>query len=508
MKMGRRHNNNNIDYIENNKINKEIKKSRYDEAKVNHDYDNIAPTVETNRMYGNFDYHTYQDHKELILKYRTMATFSDVSTRIRKIVNACIIINYEQPLMKLKFREPNNITKVMKEKYTKKYTEFLESMDDYDRELKAMFKQWFVDGRLYIRKIREEGRIMSYDVIHPFNITKHYVDKIGNEFNWIVRNLSTKQNEDVPKDDIIFVVSGEYDGITPVSHLHRSMKIAYELNMLKNSLMIHRIVRAPLRYAVYIDVGKMDPDTAFSLINRYKNEYNLERFFDEDGIIAGANKPLMSENFWFSRHENKNTELDTVGGDVNISDIEDVEMFIRDLNESMAVPMQRADQEEGGGDIYLNGNMEDMSQDERDFRKYIMDLRYSFSKVNLEMFKDHLLSGDIDDDDTFKKHLNSFTFEYSEDEHYERRIRHAKIKGMVELLDDIKDYLGLPDSNNEDRMPIFSMEYVTKTILGFTEAELAEMKEQVIKEKKDGFWWYKEGGTYDYDEDDGEDDGE
>jgi len=468
---------------------------RIDEGvEIRSDYDNMlngGGGGVSNRSYSNIKYYEYFDDKELILRYRTMATFTDVSTRIRKIVNHVIVNTYTDAIMKLKFREPHTISDSNLEKYYKSYKEYLTKMDDLNDDVEAMFRQWFIDGRMYIRKIRDDKKkIINYDILHPYNIRKK-ISSDRTSYIWEAYDFEAKKFIEVDNDDIIYATSGEYDGITPVSFLHDSMKAAYELNMLKNALLIHRVVRAPLRYAIYIDVGTMDPDTAYSLINRYKNEYNLERFFDGDTLVANASQMLMSENFWFSRHGDKNTELDTVGGDVNVSDIEDVNMFVNDLNNSMQIPKSLMDSDDGGGDIKVGDNIEEMTQDERDFRRYYMKLRYRFSFINKQMFIDHMLESGIKQKEIDE--MKSFiTFEFSEDEHIERVLKYTKYKLMAETLDELKPIMGMPTEEEPDRFPLVSVKQVLSGLFGLTEDDIKKTKKQIIKESKEGYWWFVE----------------
>jgi hypothetical protein len=340
---------------------------------------------------------------DLVTRYRTMALTPQFDSAIEDVCNEAIVIDDEKPVdINLEnLKQP----KIVKDKIREEFQTILKLLDfnnlGYD-----IFKQWYVDGRLYYHLMIDEKKprlgIKELRKIDPRKIKKVREKKFAidprtrlkvevgyNEFYMYFPKGTGKQSGSIvdqsqqaykiAKDSICYVTSGIMDVNNKLilSHLHKAIKPFNQLRMLEDATVIYRLARAPERRIFYIDVGNLPKAKAeqylYDMMTKHKNKLVYD---GATGEIKDDRKFMtMLEDFWLPRREGKNTEITTLPGGQNLGEMDDVNYFKRELYRALNVPITRIEAE----NQFNLGRASEITRDELKFNKFITRLRNRFS---------------------------------------------------------------------------------------------------------------------------------
>jgi len=199
----------------------------------------------------------YSNIYQLILQYRQFAQIDFVDDAIDEIVNEAIVIDSENPVVKIDL-EMVELSDSIKKKIIEEF-EYIKSLLNFDNKADEMFRDWYIDGRKYqqyiYNKNPKKGLIQILDLI-PFKIVRIWDEKTSKYWYYLEPNeedvlkkvrldkkhLLNKKTYLVSEDYINFVPSGlknpkqEYY----LSHLHRAIKPANQLMLLEDSMVVYR----------------------------------------------------------------------------------------------------------------------------------------------------------------------------------------------------------------------------------------------------------------------------
>jgi hypothetical protein len=119
-----------------------------------------------------------------------------------------------------------------------------------------------------------------------------------------------------------------------------AIKIYRSLKMMEDAMLIYRLARAPERRVFYIDVTGMPSAKASLYIERVKEKFKKEKFYDQNtGMIGGRYNPLAAdEDFFVPIKGTQKTKIETLPGADNLGDIDDVKYFRDKLLAAMKIP--------------------------------------------------------------------------------------------------------------------------------------------------------------------------
>jgi len=120
----------------------------------------------------------------------------------------------------------------------------------------------------------------------------------------------------------------------PAIRVYRSLKL------MEDAMLIYRLARAPERRVFYIDVTGLPSAKASLYIERVKEKFKKEKFYDQNnGQIGGRYNPLAAdEDFFVPIKGNQKTKIETLPGADNLGDIDDVRYFRDKLLAAMKIP--------------------------------------------------------------------------------------------------------------------------------------------------------------------------
>ena len=236
----------------------------------------------------------YRTEFDLLKRYREMALHPEVDSAIEDIVNEAIVTDMNDAPIKIDL-DNLNASDGIKDKIRKEF-KFIIDLLDFDRKAHEIYRNWYIDGRIYYHKIIDlkkphEGiqELRYIDAMKmrfmrqskkaakdKYNITKQNSDNpMDYEFPGIeeyfiynpkasyptgnINATGASQGIKMTKDSVTYCTSGLVDrnkGST-LSYLHKAIKSLNQLRMIEDSLVIYRLSRAPERRIFYIDVGNL-----------------------------------------------------------------------------------------------------------------------------------------------------------------------------------------------------------------------------------------------------------
>ena len=454
----------------------------------------------------------YRTEFDLIKRYREMSLHPEADGAIEDVVNEAIVSDlYDSPIeIELSnLNATDNLKKAIRQEF-----KYIKEILDFDKKSHEIFRNWYVDGRLYYHKVidlkkPQEGiKELRYidpmkmrfvrqekkkdkNVIGP-NIPGRDESKNGiapeiEEYfvytpkpNYPTGNLTGgggNKGTKIAKDAITYCTSGLVDRNkgSVLSYLHKAIKALNQLRMIEDSLVIYRLSRAPERRIFYIDVGNLPKVKAEQYLRDVMMRYRNKQVYDANtGEIRDDRKFMsMMEDFWLPRREGgRGTEITTLPGGQNLGELADIEYFQKKLYRALGVPESRI-AADGGFNL---GRSSEILRDELKFAKFVGRLRKRFAQMFNDMLKTQLILKNIVSVEDWDKISDHIQYDFLYDNQFAELKETEMLNERLGILASIEPYIG----------KYYSQKWVRSKVLRQTDGEMIEMDEQIEKEIKDG----------------------
>ena len=439
----------------------------------------------------------FKTEYDMVKKYRTMAMHPEVDSAIEDIIHEAIVADQNDSPVQINL-DNLEVTDAVKNIIRDEF-DYIKNLFGFDSKAHEMFRRWYIDGRMYYHKVIDLDNpadgIKELRYVDPHKIKKvrqitkpktadefmKYDFGKGEEYFLYnpkgLNNTSANSGIRIAKDAITYCTSGIMDTNRNIvlSYLHKGIKVLNQLRMIEDSLVIYRISRAPERRIFYIDVGNLPKQKAESYLREVMGRYRNKLVYDaQTGEIRDDRKYMsMMEDFWLPRREGgRGTEITTLPGGQNLGELEDVKYFQKKLYKSLNIPLSRLEQESS----FTIGRTNEITRDELKFAKFVGRLRKKFSDLFNDLLRTQLLLKGIltiDDWDDMKENIQ---YDYIFDNHFTELKDNELLTERLNSVGMIEPYLGR----------YFSVDYVRKQVLHFTDEEIEEMDLQIEKEKELG----------------------
>jgi len=203
----------------------------------------------------------------------------------------------------------------------------------------------------------EEG-IKKLKILNP-----NWILRVENEYGYLKKFL-----QEIPNlESLQYAEVGQSEAANPLKYieldkhqivhfrLHTSDPIFYpygksiaalchrvfrSLKMMEDAMMIYRLSRAPERRIFYVDTGNLPTSKAEMFIERLKQKFKKEKYYNtpKGTIDARFNPMSMDEDFFVPTKNGRGTKIDTLPGATNLGEIEDVRYYRDKLLAALKVP--------------------------------------------------------------------------------------------------------------------------------------------------------------------------
>jgi len=242
-------------------------------------------------------------------------------------------------------------------------------------------------------------------------------------------------------------------------------RVFRSLKMMEDAMMIYRLSRAPERRIFYIDTGNLPTSKAEVFIERIKQRFKKEKFYNNTkGTIDARHNPMsMDEDFYVPTKNGRGTKIETLPGATNLGEIEDVRYFRDKLLACLKVPKDYLVEKDKSPERKAN-----LSQLDVKFARTIQRIQ-----INIETGLENMA----------KRHLQLRGFPASV-------VRDLKIK--LPEPSDMSEKRKLDVNEQKVRvvqaakgLELFSTETIYKEFYGMTEDEVRREKSLIEEEKKE-----------------------
>lgn len=279
----------------------------------------ISPTGGYFGQYMDLNGDQYKNDKDLIMKYRSVATYPEVDMAIEDICNEAITdengiiatLNLDN------LDQADNVKDLIQEEFQR-----ILNLTNFSNTAYDTFRRWYIDGRLFYHKVIDLDNprkgITELRYIDPMKIKK-VRQKIDNtpkdslakaaikgtaleyEYGTFVDyylynpkgfykccvlgpigDMSLSQGVKMATDSITFCPSGLQDlnKRMTLGFLHKAIKTLNQLRMIEDSIVIYRLSRAPERRIFYIDVGNLPKVKAEQYLRDVMSRYRNKLVYD------------------------------------------------------------------------------------------------------------------------------------------------------------------------------------------------------------------------------------
>jgi len=451
----------------------------------------------------------YKTEVELIKRYREMALHPECDSAIEDIVNEAIVSDTHDSPIEIELSNLNasdGIKKKIREEF-----KFVCELLDFDKKAHEIFRNWYIDGRLYYNKVIDQKdphagiqelryidasrmkyirqikkgkpgdqiqRLASQDVLAFPGIEEYFMyTPQGSTTPYTTAGGNPAKGIKLTRDSITYCTSGLVDRNkgTTLSWLHKAIKPLNQLMMIEDSLVIYRLSRAPERRIFYIDVGNLPKVKAEQYLKEVMSRYRNKLVYDAGTGEVRDDRKFMSmmEDFWLPRREGgRGTEITTLPGGQNLGELTDIEYFQKKLYRALGVPESRI-ASDGGFNL---GRSSEILRDELKFAKFVGRLRKRFSNLFNNLLKTQLILKNIitpEDWDSLSDHIQ---YDFLYDNQFAELKESELMNERLGTLATIEPYIG----------KYFSNHYVRTKVLRQTDQEIEEQDELIKKEIKDG----------------------
>ena len=119
-----------------------------------------------------------------------------------------------------------------------------------------------------------------------------------------------------------------------------AIRVFRSLKLMEDAMLIYRLSRAPERRIFYIDVANMPATKAEMFIEKVKEKFKKEKYYDNNtGQIDSRYNPLSAdEDFYVPTRGSQGTKIDTLPGAQNLGEVDDVRYFRDKLLAALKIP--------------------------------------------------------------------------------------------------------------------------------------------------------------------------
>lgn len=430
---------------------------------------------------------------DYINKYREISQIPEVDLAVEEIIAETIIHDQEGGQTLSLNLDNLDVSDQIKEVISEEFEGVLDLLNFRSRG-HDITKRWYIDGRINYYGLIDEGNprngIVELRYIDPRKIKKvreinkkvdadTSVASISDVKEYYLYNeqgitnlLNTAGSVTIAPDSIVHCNSGLYEPTTNIfiGHLHKALRVANNMVMMEQAMLIYKLSRAPERRIFYIDTGTLPKAKAEQYVQQISDKFRTKVVYDANtGEIKNDKRYLaMTEDFWIPLREGSaGTRIETLEGGAQSGEVGEAEYFKGKLYMALNVPASRFDAQPS---IFSSGT--EITRDELRFSRFIQRLRERFNVLFLEILKRQLVLKGVLLEQDWELIKNRVVIVYNEDNYFSEAMKSTILQGRLSVLQQADQFVG----------KYLSRDWVYKNVFYMTDAERKEQEQKLLSE--------------------------
>jgi len=423
-------------------------------------------------------------------KYREMSLYPEIMEAIENIINDSIVDNGNGKVCELIIDKKKKMPSTVRKRIHSAFDYWINNVIKIKEKGDEYFRKWLIEGELYGELIpnNKGNNIIGIKILPAFTMAPVY--KKGKIVGFVqvvdvaYKNFEVTANQaiDFEPNQITYSNYGLFgqNQLDVRGYLEASVRTYNQLKSLEDSIVVYRLVRAPERRIWNIYTGRLPKGKAEEYVKGLMRRYKRKSIYDPNtgAVDSAQNVQAMSHDIWFTKDDSgQQTNIDTIGGGMNLGEITDLDWFKEKLYKSLRLPSTRwmIDQKQGP---YSSGKMGEVTREEIKFARFIERLQRRFKYFILNPFITLLHLRGIPEEYIDKKWLDiKFTESNLFKQYKELELKEARLG----ILSSVVSYIATRDNINESD-GLFSKEYVLKEFFKMSDEEY-EINQKLIKKE-------------------------
>lgn len=436
----------------------------------------------------------WRKNRERVMKYYRLAGRAEVSEALDQICDEGIYKDDLGEICSLRIDNDAEIGDSVKAKLHKIFRRtVLKRILNFDKEGWNLMRTLLIEGRIFLEVVYSEARneIVGVNLLPSQNMIIVVQDGFIVGYRQMLEGVYTSAMKtggrnyiDFSPNQILYADLNQFGpgGINdPRSPLEPAVKPFNQLNTIEDSITMYRIQWGSEKLIFKIDTGMMPkPKAEKHMKDQAKIFSRRVDYNTATGEITNSGRVIgLGEHFFISTSsQSKGSEITRLPSGENISNIEDLKYFKRNLVNAMKVPPGRVTALQGDGENYGNGKLGEVTQAEVAFARMVQRYQIPFDVIMTRLFVMVLnTKNDISDDIKLE---DNFSILFNKANAFQNYIDAEVLKTNLGTFDSMMKHV----KTKENPGGVLSQTYAMRKGLRMTDSEMSENREDIKREQK------------------------